>query len=107
MNKINLQGYRAAGSKIYSGRDIGKKARKELDLNNKDSDQQQYKVVVPSDTYSINGSFFGGLFSDSVIKLGESEFRGKYEFVYEDDKHLNEILSGDIEDGIYDAINGL
>lgn len=106
MATINIQEFRQNGSKIFSGREVGINARKKLELNLKDVDQETYEIIIPDDTYSISGSFFGGMFSDSVIKLKEEGFRRKYIF-----KHaktdLNESLQGDIEDGIYDAINDL
>lgn len=106
MEKINLQDYRKNGSKIFSGRDLGIQARQQLGLNQKDCDNEQYLVIIPHDTYSISGSFFGGLFSDSVIHLNEEKFKAKYIFKCSQGE-LSEVLQSDIEEGIYDAINCL
>lgn len=106
MKTINIQDYRESGSKIFSGRDSGILARKKLNLNQLDFDDEQYNIVIPDDTYSISGSFFGGLFSDSVIELGEEKFREKYHFVHSN-KELGESLKNDVEEGIYDALNEL
>ena len=106
MIKINIQEYRASGSKIFSGREQGKKARQKLDLNKKDFDQEKYEIIIPDDTYSITGSFFGGMFSDSVINLKEEKFRDKYKFRFSNGE-LSEILQNDIDEGIYDAANEL
>lgn len=106
MKRINIYEFRKSGSKIFSGRDVGIEARKKLGLNEKDMDEEQYEIIVPEDTYSIGGSFFGGLFSDSVIRLSEEGFRRKYIFKHPNGE-LSESLRGDIEEGIYDAINDL
>ena len=103
---IYIQEFRRNGSKIFSGRDVGIEARKLLQLNEKDKDNEQYEVIIPQDTYSISGSFFGGLFSDSVIYLNEEKFREKYIFKFSTGE-LSDSLRGDIEEGIYDAINDL
>lgn len=106
MTVINIQEFKQNGSKIFSGRDVGIAARRKLQLNEKDSDDEIYEIIIPTDTYSISGSFFGGLFSDSVINLSEEGFRKKYVFKYPEGK-LGETLRADIEEGIYDAINDL
>lgn len=104
MGKINIQKYRKSGSKIFSGRNVGIQARKEENLMEKDEDDDVYDIIVPDDTYSISGSFFGGMFSDSVIRLKEDGFRKKYKFKHRNSE-LNESLNDDIEEGIYDALN--
>lgn len=106
MKRINIQEFRKNGSKIFSGRDIGIEARTKLDLNEKDLDEEEYTIIIPQDTYSITGSFFGGLFSDSIIRLKEEKFRKKYIFKCSQGE-LSEVLQNDIEEGIYDAINDL
>jgi len=106
MKKINIQEFKQNGSKIFSGRDVGIDARRKLKLNEKDLDSEIYEIIVPSDTYSISGSFFGGLFSDSVIALKEEGFRKKYIFIYPEGER-GEALRADVEAGIYDAINDL
>ena len=106
MKTINIQEFRRSGSKIFSGRDVGIEARKKAKLNEKDKDGEQYEIIIPSDTYSISGSFFGGMFSDSVITLKEEAFRSKYIFRFSTGE-LNDSLRGDIEEGIYDAVNDL
>ena len=80
MEKINLLNFRSNGSKIFSGRDKGIDARKKLKLNELDSQEQKIEVIVPKDTWSINSSFFGGLFESSIINLKEDGFRKKYIF---------------------------
>ena len=106
MTKINIYEYRKDGSKVFSGRPVGVEARKKEKLNEKDYDGESYLIIIPDDTYSINGSFFGGMFSDSVINLGEEKFRDKYKFQFANGE-LDDNIRNDIEEGIYDAINDL
>lgn len=104
MTEINIQKYRESGSKIFSGRSMGISARQENELTKKDSDLEEYNIIVPEDTYSISGSFFGGMFSDSVLNLGEEKFKEKYHFKFKKSE-INEVLQEDIEEGIYDVLN--
>ena len=78
MEKINLLNFRSNGSKIFSGRDKGIDARKKLKLNELDSQEQKIEVIVPKDTWSINSSFFGGLFESSIINLKEDVEKNIY-----------------------------
>ena len=96
MDIIKLQAYRKPKSKMYSGRDHGIEVRNKLKLDEKDRDEKKY---------TINSSFFGGLFSDSVIFLGKEKFKEKYNFLGENGETLKKTLVNDIEEGIYDAIN--
>ena len=103
MEKINIQKFRKDGSKVFSGRNEGISARKEVGLEIKDQDSKEYTIIVPVDTYTITSSFFGGMFSDSVIFLGEKKFRDKYRFAYTNGE-LNDVLLDDIDEGISDAL---
>ena len=103
---IKLQSYRKSESSMYSGREHGLEIRKELDLNKKDKDEKKYIIQISDDTIAINSSFFGGLFSDSVVGLGEERFKKKYIFQNNKGKEVKETIKKDIEEGIYDAING-
>ena len=105
-NEIKVQKYRQNGSKMFSGRDLGVTARQECNLAEKDKDDKVYTIVIPNDTYSFGGSFFGGMFSDSVIALGEKKFREKYLFSFNTGK-INDSIQEDINEGIFDALNDL
>ncbi len=105
MDIIKLQAYRKPKSKMYSGRDHGIEVRNKLKLDEKDRDEKKYTIYIPNDTLAINSSFFGGLFSDSVIFLGKEKFKEKYNFLGENGETLKKTLVNDIEEGIYDAIN--
>lgn len=96
IKRIKLSKYRGNGAKIFTDRDNGVKARKELELNELDNGTDTIYVVLPSDTWGINPSFFGGLFEESVKKFGDN-FRDKYVFVYSQDKEIGESLNKDID----------
>ena len=105
MTKFNLQKYRRPNSKIYSGRDNGIAARKELKLNDFDKNDLSALVIFPKDTWAINSSFFGGLFETSVMSLREEKFRKKYRFQFDNGDELSPELLDNINQGIFDALN--
>ena len=105
MKTINLINYRTGGSKIFSGRDKGIAARKELELNKFDGASESVEVLIPKDTWSINSSFFGGLFEKSIISLKEKRFLEKYKFEFDDKTPLTEELWNNIKEGIFEALN--
>lgn len=105
--KLNLHNYRSNGSRIFSGRDKGCNARKELKLGVIDFTHEEIIILIPKDTWAINSSFFGGLFEASVISLGEENFRKKYKFLYADGTELSYELQQNINEGIFDALNDI
>ena len=107
MSKINLHNFRTDGSKIFSGRDRGCSARRVLQLDRLDKENEQIIVSVPKDTWAINSSFFGGLFEASVITLKEKAFKEKYVFTFDDGSELSDELKANIDEGVYDALNNL
>ena len=60
--KINLDDYREANVRVLSGREKGRTLRKQLKLGNYDKEGINIEVIVPDDIYSLNASFFLGLF---------------------------------------------
>lgn len=104
MIKINMHNHRSPGSKLYSGRPLGIEVRNKLDFDNKDKDIENYIIVFPEDTVSINSSYFGGLFEKSVMDLGKDNFLKKYKFTYTNGGELSESLMRNIEEGISDAL---
>ncbi len=105
--EIVLGKYRSSGSQIFSDRDIGVKARAELGLDAMESGSEEIKVIIPSDTWSVNSSFFGGLFEGSLKKMNKEEFLQKFRFVYNTGESLNPDLWENIEDDIQYVINNL
>jgi hypothetical protein len=96
---IDLAKYRSDNSRVYSGRPRGRLVRKELKLINLDKDTQIYEFTIPLDTFSLNTSFFLGLFGDSVRSLGEIGFRNKYLF-----PGIKESIRRNIDSGIERAL---
>lgn len=103
---LKLDSYRKNGSRMFSGRDYGLEVRKKMGLNEKDQDQEVYTIQISDDILAVNSSFFGGLFAESVIKLGEKGFLDKYRFQNEKSREMKPTLRNDIKEGIYDALNG-
>lgn len=91
---IRLEKMLKEGSKILSGRDEGKIARQKTNLEQIDINNDIVKVEVSENIYSINPSFFLGMFSMSYKKLGEDRFREKYQFI------CNDVIRSNIEEGI-------
>ena len=85
--------------KVISGRNKGIELRKKLKIDEKDKDEEIYKIHIAQDVYSFNSSCFLGLFSNSIKNLGEKKFREKYIF------NCSDLIKMNIEDGIRDAIN--
>lgn len=69
------------GGPVYAGRPRGERARKQLKLDEQDKNGLVVNVRVPDDIYSLNSSFFLGLFGPSVIYFGNrNDFLKKYVF---------------------------
>lgn len=103
---LKMNSYKKNESRMFSGRDYGLEVRQGMELDEKDKDNEVYIIQVSDDILAINSSFFGGLFSESVITLGEEGFREKYHFENEKGKMMKQTLRNDIKEGIYDALNG-
>lgn len=96
---IKISKYRASGARIFTGRDNGIKAREELNLSRMDEEAGDIRILIPSDTWGINPSFFGGMFESSIKKFGR-DFLKKYSFCYTNGAELSESLRKDIIDDI-------
>ncbi len=69
------------GGPVYAGRPKGEKAREQFELDKEDGAGGVVRVVIPDDAFSLNSSFFLGLFGPSVRALGGREgFTKKYAF---------------------------
>lgn len=95
---INLGEIQQKGSKVFSGRENGKISRQKLNLDYLDTIDEEITVIIPDDTFSINTSFFLGLFGPSVRKLGVKGFKDKYKFVG------NEIILKSLDEDIDRAL---
>lgn len=67
-------------SRVLSGRPRGAECREMFKVDALDRTAAQVTVSIPRDIYSMNTSFFLGLFGDSVRALGENGFTSKYRF---------------------------
>jgi hypothetical protein len=99
MSDFYIIDFSKLGGPVYIGRSRGEMVRKKLDLEKIDNSDKKVKVIIPSTTFSVNSSFFLGLFGDSVKKCGNREnFMEK--FIFECD----EIFKEPIERGINRAL---
>lgn len=79
---ISLATYSSPGVGILAGRDRGERARKEEKLDSLDrAEEVEVTVVIPEHIYSVNSSFFLGMFDRSIRALGAEGFRRRYKFV--------------------------
>ena len=82
MNTLDLSRL-TEGGRVHNltGRDLGRRAREEYEISRLDDAEGSVEVVVPEDVFLITPSFFIGMFSQSVIRLGSVEaFFDKYNF---------------------------
>ena len=100
MITIDLQQYRNLNSKILSGRHFGMQVRKKMKLDEIDKTEEQVTIIIPDDIWSLNSSYFIGVFEKSVNYLGEENFRNKYVFQCSNNYILENIEQG-IEDIFY------
>lgn len=69
------------GGPVFIGRPKGEAARKKYNLDHIDNTDTKVIVLVPENAYSLNSSFFLGLFGKSISLAGSREkFLNKYEF---------------------------
>lgn len=82
----------------FIGKECGRKIRIKYGLDYLDRDKNKYIIKIPENTTSINPSFFRGMFSKSMERLGSVEkFNSKYSFDY---SNLSPELQHIIEDNI-------
>ena len=105
MNHVNIEKYKEEGARIFTDRDIGVAARKELGLDRLEKDGR-VTILLPEDTWGVNPSFFGGMFETSIKNMGD-KFRQNYTFKYSDGTELNDSLKKNIEDDYDYVVRGL
>ncbi len=99
MDKIDLSVIQSKKYKVLSGVDLGVLARKHFKIDDLDTQSAPVTLVVPKDVFSLNSSFFSGLFHDSIVKLQEKGFREKYIF------ECTDIIRKNVENGIFYVLN--
>ena len=77
--EISLAKWRA--QKVFSGREAGYTCREFFKLDELDKAGTEITVIIPEEVYSVNSSFFLGMFGDSIRSLGKDRFRSQYHFV--------------------------
>jgi hypothetical protein len=77
---VDLALYHDQGVGVLAGRSRGERVRKDAGLEDADRTGRRVVVVIPGWVYSVNSSFSLGLVESSIVKLGEDEFRRRYEF---------------------------
>lgn len=103
---LKISKYRKDGAKIYTGRDVGILARNEFDLNQIEEEYEIVNILIPSDTWGINPSFFGGMFEGSIKKYRDT-FTDRYKFLYTNKTELSDSLRKDISDDIEYVIRNM
>lgn len=95
-NIINFEDFRTPGAKVFTGRDLGQKARNDSKINELEENYDSITIIIPDNVYSIIPSFFEELFLDVVLKLGKEGFYKKFKFEsqgdYKYEKPLNEAI---------------
>lgn len=94
MDRIDISTINNKKYKVLSGVELGKTARKYFNLDLLDSQKNLVEFYVPDDVFSVNSSFFSGMFQKSIKTLGEKTFRKQYSFA------CDEIIRLNIENGI-------
>lgn len=93
---VDLSPYKREEERIFTNRDNGIRARKELKLEELEREEGCIEVLLPNELWSINPSFFGGMF-ESSIKEFKQEFWKKYVFLYVNRDELSDELKDSIE----------
>lgn len=94
--EIKLGQFKRSEEKIFTDRDKGIEAREKLELDRKEETEGIIEVLLPKDIWTINPSFFGGLFEQSIKKYHE-EFWDKYKFLYTDKSELSDSVKASID----------
>ena len=98
MKSIDLNMIAGKQYKVLSGVELGEKAREIFKLDDEDMDSDVVTIKIPEEVYSVNSSFFSGVFQKSIKRLGEKKFREKYIF------ECDEVIKLNIENGIFNIV---
>ena len=94
---IDLETYRTKGSKVFTGRERGKKIREESKIDNLVDNYNLVNIKIPTDIMSVNPSFLEEFLFNSVTKLGKINFYKKVQFITES-KRYN--IAEDLEEAV-------
>lgn len=99
MIELDISKYDGYRHKVLSGAEAGAAMREKYNLNQLDKEDYRIILIIPDDVFSLNSSYFSGLFQKSLVTLGEAKFRDHYQFKCAD------IIRENIEDGILYILN--
>ncbi len=104
---IHLEKFLMPNDDYLSGRPEGNTARRNLKLDKYDNEEVKINTVISDKIIGINVSFFLGLYSISINRLGSKEkFLEKFSFeICSSNKDRKEIILGDINYGIKEALD--
>lgn len=80
--ELDLGAFRTAPeNKIFSGRPRGEEVRRKANVDSLEKlDDVCIAVKIPEDTFTLNLSFFLGLFAQTVAEKGKTWFERHYSF---------------------------
>jgi hypothetical protein len=82
VKQLDLNNFRTApGNKIFSGRPRGEEVRRKANIASIEREEDvSIIVLIPNDTFTVNLSFFLGLFGESLQQYGRPWFEQHYSF---------------------------
>jgi hypothetical protein len=96
-----LVDFDALGGPVYVGRARGQQVRAQLKLDEADRDNKNVTVRIPNSTFSINSSFFLGLFGPS-IRAAKSREAFLARFSFSCDARFWESIDAGIERALFE-----
>ena len=96
---LDLDKYRTIGHHVFSGRPRGESVRENAGLDEIDRSDDVVQVQIPGDIWSVNASFFLGLFGRSI-----KHFQNKQAFLKKYNFECTPQIMEDVESGIRSAL---
>ena len=88
---VDLGNYSQPSIGVLAGRDRGAAVRQRARLDDWDNDESAtVHVIIPEYVYSLNSSFFLGMFTKSIRALGRERFVARYRFTGPDAQKIVE-----------------
>ncbi len=82
-NVINLEDFVGEDKHVLVGREKGRKARKESEIEEKARQYDNIRVIVPDGLYAVSPTFLEEFLRPVVQKLGKSGFYQKFNFEHQ------------------------
>ena len=79
---------------VLTGYSYGVLVRRRTGIDKIEKNNENIKIIIPKNIYSITPSFFEGLFINIIKKIGKEEFKNRFIFIsdYNYTKSLNESI---------------